>query len=174
VRHNVTILPQPYRPVEPGAVSPLDSESAVSVSTFRPYEELGLAYGKVAGPKATVTPEIAALADDITRNIDGHRAQAAAIDAWVKKNIQLRRDLAVGRAPGSARRCGDPAQQVRDCKDRATLMAALLAAKGIDSEAVLINLGNAYTLPEPPTMVAINHAMLYLPEFDLYDDPTMT
>ena len=44
-------------------------------------------------------------------------------------------------------------------------------AKGISSEQALINLGNAYTLPEPPTMVALNHVILY-PEFDLYDDPT--
>jgi hypothetical protein len=53
-----------------------------------------------------------------------------------------------------------------------TLMSALLAAKGIASEPVLINLGNAYTLREPPTLAAINHVMLYLPDFDLYDDPT--
>jgi hypothetical protein len=59
-----------------------------------------------------------------------------------------------------------------DCKDKATLMSALLAAKGIASEAVLINFGGTYTLPEPPTMVALNHVILYLPEFDLYDDPT--
>src|ERR1700693_5955000 len=51
-------------------------------------------------------------------------------------------------------------------------MTALLAAKGIASEAALINFGNAYTLPEPPTMVVLNHVILYLPEFDLYDDPT--
>jgi transglutaminase-like putative cysteine protease len=41
-----------------------------------------------------------------------------------------------------------------DCKDKATLMSALLAAKGIASEQALINLGNAYMLPEPPTMVS--------------------
>jgi hypothetical protein len=32
--------------------------------------------------------------------------------------------------------------------------------------------GNAYTLPEPPTLVTLNHVILYLPDFDLYDDPT--
>ena len=53
-----------------------------------------------------------------------------------------------------------------DCKDKATLMAALLAAKGIASEQVLINFGNAYTLPDPPNMAAFNHVILYLPEFE--------
>jgi hypothetical protein len=61
-----------------------------------------------------------------------------------------------------------------DCKDKVTLMLALLAAKGITGEAALINLGNAYSLPEPPTLAALNHVILYLPEFGLYDDPTVT
>jgi hypothetical protein len=61
-----------------------------------------------------------------------------------------------------------------DCKDKVTLMAALLAAKGIRSEPALINSGGVYTLPEPPTMAALNHVILYLPDFDLYDDPTVS
>ena len=51
-------------------------------------------------------------------------------------------------------------------------MSALLAAKGIASEAALINLGNAYALPDPPTLTVLNHVIVYLPDFDLYDDPT--
>jgi hypothetical protein len=51
-------------------------------------------------------------------------------------------------------------------------MSALLEAKGIPFEHVLVNAGSAYTLPEPPTMAYINHVMIYLPEFDVYDDPT--
>ena len=39
-------------------------------------------------------------------------------------------------------------------------------------ESVLINLGPAYSLPEPPTLAVLNHVIVYLPEFDLYDDPT--
>src|SRR5262249_42131851 len=58
------------------------------------------------------------------------------------------------------------------CKDQATLMTALLAAKGIASELVLINGGNVHTLDLPPTLAALNHVMIYLPDFELYDDPT--
>jgi hypothetical protein len=171
-RHTITVVPEPYRPDEPGAVSPLDREPAVLVSTFRSYEELGRAYGKAALPKTEVTPEIRSLADEITRNIPDRRAQAAAIDAWVKKNIRyVAVFLSVGRVvpheAGAILR-----NKFGDCKDKATLMTSLLAAEGIASEAALINLGNAYALPEPPTLAALNHVILYLPEFDLYDDPT--
>jgi hypothetical protein len=50
-------------------------------------------------------------------------------------------------------------------------MGALLRAKGIASEQVLINLGAIYRLPELPAPY-FNHVMLYLPDFGLYTDPT--
>ena len=133
---------------------------------------MGRAYAAAASPKSFVTPEIAALADDITKGIDDRRQQAIAIDAWMKKNIRyVAVFLALGRVvPNDA--ASVLRNKIGDCKDKATLMSALLAAKGIVSEAVLINLGGTYSLPEPPTMVALNHVILYLPEFDLYDDPT--
>jgi hypothetical protein len=171
-RHTVTLAPRPFMLPEAGAVAPVDVDPMVLVSTFKSYSELGRAYAAAALAKAAVTPEIAALAEDITRGIDDRRRQAMAIDAWMKKNIRyVAVYLSLGRVVPN-----DAASVLRnkfgDCKDKATLMSALLAAKGIASEQVLINFGNAYTLPEPPTMVALNHAILYLPEFDLYDDPT--
>jgi hypothetical protein len=135
---------------------------------------MGLAYAAAAFPKSVVTPEIAALADDITKGIDDRRQQAMAIDAWMKRNIRyVAVYLALGRVvPNDA--ASVLSNKFGDCKDKATLMSALLTAKGIASEAVLINFGGSYKLPEPPTMVALNHVILYLPEFDLYDDPTGT
>jgi hypothetical protein len=59
-----------------------------------------------------------------------------------------------------------------DCKDHAVLLEALLKAKGIASVPVLINLTNRYRLPEAATPAAFNHALTYLPEFDLYVDLT--
>jgi transglutaminase-like putative cysteine protease len=173
-RHRVTLQPQPYLPEEARAVAPIDRDPALLVSTFKSYPEMGLAYAAAAFPKAAVTPDIAALADTITKGIDDRRQQAIAIDAWMKKNIRyVAVYLALGRVVPN-----DAATVLRnkygDCKDKATLMAALLGAKGIASEAVLINFGPGYTLPEPPTMAILNHVILYLPEFDLYDDPTST
>src|SRR5262249_14420909 len=137
------------------------------------YEDLGRAYAAAAAAKVVVTPEITALAEEITKGVSDRRQQAMAIDAWMKRNIRyVAVYLGVGRVVPN-----DTATVLRhkfgDCKDKVTLMSALLAAKGIASEPVLINLGPAYTLPEPPTLVALNHVILYLPDFDLYDDPTV-
>ena len=173
-RHTITLAPRAYVPEEPGAVSPMDREPMLLVSTFKSYQELGLAYRAEALPKAFVTPEITALANEIAKGIDDRKAQAAAIDAWMKKNIRyVALYVASGRVvPNDAMTV--LRNKLGDCKDKATLMSALLAAKGIASEEVLINLGNAYTLPEPATMAFLNHAILYLPEFDLYADPTVS
>ncbi len=171
-RHTVTLGPKPVMLPEAGAVSAIDVDPLLLISTFKSYAELGRAYADAALPKAAVTPEIAALANEITKGIDDRRRQAMAIDAWMKKNIRyVAVYLSLGRVvPNDA--VSVLRNKFGDCKDKATLMSALLAAKGIASEQALINFGNAYTLPEPPTMVALNHVILYLPEFDLYDDPT--
>jgi hypothetical protein len=171
-RHAIVITPDSFAPDEAGAVSTLDRDPAVLISTYKSYEELGSTYGRTALPKASVTPAIAALASEITKGIDDKKAQAVAIDAWMKKNIRY-----VAVFFSSDRFIPNDAMTVLknkfgDCKDKTTLMSALLAAKGIAAEPVLINLGSVYTLAEPPTFAALNHVILYLPEFDVYDDPT--
>ena len=173
-RHTVTLVPQPYQPEEPRAVAAIDRDPALLISTFNSYEELGRAYAKAAIPKITVTPEISALADEITSGITDRKQQAVAIDSWMKRNVRY-----VAVYLGTERVVPNDATSVLrnrfgDCKDKVTLMAALLAAKGIRSEPALINSGSVYTLPEPPTMGALNHVILYLPDFDLYDDPTVS
>jgi hypothetical protein len=64
------------------------------------------------------------------------------------------------------------ANRYGDCKDVATLMSALLAAKGIASEYALINTSPVYQLDATPLVGSFNHVIVYLPEFDLYADPT--
>lgn len=162
---------QGWVPEEPGAVSPQDRDPHIILTTFKDYAELGASYWASMRGKALETPEIKALADEITKGLDDKRAQAEAIDRWVKKNIRY-----VLVTLGSGGITPNPAPAILknrygDCKDHTVLMAALLKAKGIESVPALINLGQRYNLPELP-VPAFNHVILYLPEFDLYDDPT--
>ena len=111
------------------------------------------------------------LSDEITKDIESKRAQAEAIEHWVKKNIRY-----VLVFLGASGISPNPAPTVLrnkygDCKDHVALMMALLRAKGIASEQVLISMGNMYRLPARPVLL-FNHVMLYLPEFGLYTDPT--
>jgi len=170
-RHEFNFLPSGWALEEPGAISFWDRDPRIVITTFKDMTELGASYWSSMKDRDVVDPEIQTLADEITKGIDSKRAQAAAIDHWVKKNIRY-----VLVFLGSGGITPNPPLTVLknkfgDCKDHVALMGALLRAKGIASEQVLINLGNSYRLPELPAPF-FNHVMLYLPEFDLYTDPT--
>ena len=155
-----TIAPNPY------VFSP-----RVMVSTFPDYAAIGDAYWARARAKAAVTPEVRKLADEITHGINGKRAQAVAIYDWVSKHIRY---VAVyfgvgGVVPHDADTV--IANRYGDCKDHATLLEALLAAKGIDAVGALINAGG----PNRPPRVAanhFNHIITYLPQWHLFVDST--
>jgi hypothetical protein len=174
VRHVITYRPLPRLQAEVGATAAADRDPRIFITTFKNYEEQAESYWAEAGPRIGASEEIAALAETITKDITDRRAQAQAIDSWVKRNIRY-----VAIYLGTGRVVPYPAPEVLkhrygDCKDHATLMSALLAAKGIRSEHVLINSGLSYALPEPAVMLYFNHVILYLPEFGLYDDPTVS
>lgn len=171
-RHVIAYHPGRRTMVEANATSLFDRDPRIVITTFDNYEQLGESYWSAIEAKAQPTPDVAKLAEQITNGIEDRRAQAEAIDRWVKQNIRY-----VGVYLGTGRViANDPATIVKnkfgDCKDHAILMAALLAAKGIASEQVLINLGDVYTLPETVAPGYFNHAMIFLPEFGVYDDPT--
>src|SRR5262249_39948495 len=175
ITHNVSYAPPPHIDPEAGETSLLDRDPRVIISTFKDYEDLGRSWVAMAESRLRVTPEIQALADQITNGITDRRAQAEAIDRWVKRNIRyvaLYLDAAAGWIPHEP----NEIRKLRygDCKHLATLMGALPAAKGIASEAVAINAGNVYTLPQVAVRGYFNHMIIYLPEFRLYDDPTVS
>jgi transglutaminase-like putative cysteine protease len=170
-QHVFTFHRSGWAPEEPGAVSFLDRDPRLVVSTFKDMTELGSSYWESMKDRDVIDPEIQALADEITKGIEDKRTQAMAIDHWVKKNIRY-----VLVFLGSGGIIPNPPLAVLknkfgDCKDHVALMGALLRAKGITSEQVLITLGNAYRLPQLPGPF-FNHVMLYLPDFGLYTDPT--
>ncbi len=144
----------------------------IMASTFRDWAQLGHAYQVKAGEAAQVTPQIQALADEMTAGISDRKAQADALYRWVAQNIRY---VAVylgngGLEPNSAQSILD--NHYGDCKDHVVILEALLAAKGIASSPVLIGAGGGPTLPKIPVLGRFNHAITYVPEFDLYLDST--
>jgi len=119
-----------------------------------------------------VTPRIRSLADRLTAGVTNRREQARLLYEWVNGHVRY---VAVYLAAGALE--PHDAETVLehgwgDCKDHAVLLQALLAARGIAAEPVMINLGNHYSLSGPPTFAQLNHLITYLPEFDLYADST--
>ena len=167
-----TVSEQPYAVAESNSVAPVDWAPMLAVSTYPSWDAVGKAEFALADPKSQPDDKVRALADDVTKGITDRRAQAAAIFDWVATNIRYY-EIILNQGGWMPHPAGDILKnRYGDCKDHATLMRAMLRAKGIDSEYVLINAMNkvfaAYQIP----ISSFDHMILYLPEFDSYADPT--
>lgn len=163
--------PRPMK-VQNWSAAAWEFSPTVMASTYANWSAMGHAYQRKAGTAAKVTPVVRTRADAITRGIDDRREQARAIYEWVAKNIRY---VAVylgngGLEPNSADSI--LANHYGDCKDHTVVLEALLAAKGIASTPVLIGAGGGPTLPSIAVLGRFNHAISYIPEFDLYLDST--
>ena len=150
-----------------------DRSPRVVITSFPNYEAVGAAYLERARPQAAITPAIQALADQITSGMADRRTQAEALYRWVSTNIRyVAIYLGFGEVvPHSAQAIMDA--RYGDCKDHATLLEALLSAKGIKSSPVLVNASGRYWLPTAADPLAVfDHAISYLPDFKLYVDST--
>lgn len=146
------------------------------LSTFADWQAIANAYERGAAPKAAVTPEIRALAEEIAGSAAGvqlpQREQARLLYDWVRKNIRYVASY-VGDGGWVPDDAGSVLQQrYGDCKDHVALLEALLAARGIDASPVLLLADQEnYMLPEIPVSW-FNHAISYIPSLDLYLDST--
>ncbi|MDR3055754.1 MAG: DUF3857 and transglutaminase domain-containing protein [Zoogloeaceae bacterium] len=141
-------------------------------STFKSYADIARAYGERALPKAEPTERIRALAAEIVGEEKTPREQARLLYEWVSTRIfYAGNDIGIGSVvPRDLDVVLD--NKMGDCKDHATLLQALLAARGIASEQVLIDTGRAYELPKTPSVWSVNHVINYLPQWGIYADST--
>ena len=166
--HYSNLHPSPDSAIQ----SVFDLAPRLSVSTFKDYDALAAAYALLATPAIGVTPAIQAKADEIAAGTSDRREQAHKIYDWVSLHIRY---VALefgqgGIVPHDADRV--LADGYGDCKDHAVLFAALLKAKGISANLVLINATNTYTVAKVPTMAPFNHVIVWLPDFRFYADTT--
>lgn len=142
------------------------------LSTFADWQAIANAYERGAAPKAAVTPEIEALAEEIVGKAATPREQAHLLYDWVRKNIRYVASYVAdgGWVPDDAATVLQ--QRYGDCKDHVALLEALLAARGIVASPVLLLADQEnYTLPDIP-VTWFNHAISYIPALDLYLDST--
>lgn len=141
-------------------------------STFADYAQISGAYGAKANAKAVPSDRIRKLAEEISGDAAQPRETAKRLYEWVARNITYAGNcIGLGAVvPRDLDTVLD--NKMGDCKDHATLLQALLKAKGIDSTQALINAGQVYELPAIPVASMVNHVINYIPSLDLYLDST--
>ena len=111
----------------------------VMFSTFQSWADVASWYADLEHDRRVPTPEIRAKADEVARGKQTDEAKAQALYYWVSENIRY-----VSLSFGVGRYQPHPAADVLsnrygDCKDKTTLLEAMLEAEGLHAHAVLAN-----------------------------------
>lgn len=112
---------------------------SVQMTTFHGWQDVGRWYGGLAAPEARATPAIRRKAADLTRGLTSDEAKIRALYDFVSTQVHyISLSFGVGRyQPHAAEQV--LANQYGDCKDKHTLLAALLEASGFDASPALVN-----------------------------------
>ncbi|WP_333991728.1 DUF3857 domain-containing protein [Burkholderia cepacia] len=164
----------PYDRIENGAVGYATYGDRLVVSTLPDYAAFAARYRNAAVDPGTDDPAVTQLARTLTAGAADPRDKARILYDWVQANVRYV-GLFLGETAAAPHRVTDILRnRYGDCKDHVALFGALLAAVGIRSEPVLINLGAVYTLPSVPGYGggAINHAITWLPDLARFADTT--
>ena len=133
---------------------------------LRPMKDWPAVSGWLAGfvdPPAAVTPAVRAKAQELTSSSKTELEKITAIAAFAQQTNYVSVQMNLTRGGGYT---PHPADQVLsrnygDCKDKATLMRALLQAVGIDAYPVIIYSGDReFVRREWPSPMQFNHAIV--------------
>ena len=132
----------------------------IMFSTFQSWDEIARWYEGLERDRRAVTPDIQAKADEIVKGVSSDSDKAQALYQWVSANIRyVSLSFGVGRyQPHAAAEI--LANRYGDCKDKATLLAALMQAEGLHANTVLID-SRADVDPDVPSPLQFDHAITY-------------
>ena len=135
----------------------------VQITSFRGWDEIARWYQQLEASRITPTPEIKARAEEITRDAKSDDEKIRLLYNYVATKFRyIGVDFGIGRyQPHAAAEV--LANGYGDCKDKHTLLAALLAVAGVHSDAVLINAARNID-PDVPSPGQFDHVITAIPE----------
>lgn len=128
----------------------------VAWTTFKSWAEVGVWYRGLEGERMSANADVKAKAAEVTAGKTTEEAKIRAVYGYVATQVRY-----VGVAFGIGRyqphEAGDVLQnQYGDCKDKHTLLAAMLGALGLHPDAVMIGAGIRFN-EAVPSPAAFNH-----------------
>ncbi|HET9298875.1 MAG TPA: DUF3857 domain-containing protein [Candidatus Polarisedimenticolaceae bacterium] len=150
------------------AVTLLPSSRPGQSAVLDTWSSMGTWYEELERGRAAVTPAVRAMADRACpASVTEPWAQIEALARYARDGVRyIAREIGIGALqprPASA----TAADLVGDCKDKGTLLRALLAAKNIRAYAVHVHASERDTVPERvPAIGAFNHFVVavHVPE----------
>lgn len=145
----------------------------VHISTYRDWDALAKWYWNLIRDQLTTSPEMIATVRELTAGVSDRRQKVANIYEYVVRNTRyVGLEFGIhGFKPYRTTECFN--RRFGDCKDTASLIKVMLEIAGIESNLVLIRRRDLGRLTDGIASLAVfNHAIAYVPEFDLYLDGT--
>ncbi len=136
---------------------------SVQITTFRSWDEIAQWYRGLEEPASQPTPEIRALVEKLTQGAASANDKTQILYNYVATKIRyVGLDFGIGRfQPHSAAEILD--NGYGDCKDKHTLLAAMLSSIGIKAYPALVNSGREID-PELPSPSEFDHVVTVVPQ----------
>jgi tetratricopeptide (TPR) repeat protein len=166
--HNIAALPD-----EPRGPALTEVAPYVHVSTFGSWQEVGAWYARLVRPQFALDAALRQAADKVIAGKKSDLDKITAIQEFV-----LHQTHYVAMEFGIYSYKPYPVTQTferrfGDCKDKASLIVALLRYAGIDAEMALVRTRRLGQMSDDATSLALfNHAIVHVPKYDLWLDGT--
>jgi tetratricopeptide (TPR) repeat protein/transglutaminase-like putative cysteine protease len=157
---------------EPSMPPLTEAVGHVHVSTFGSWRDVGTWYWGLAKDQVDLDDETRSKARALAAGKKDDRAKVAAVFAYVTQLRYVALEFGIeGIRP---RRCSlTVARGWGDCKDKATVLVAMLRELGIDAHLVLVRTQMRGDFEsEPASLAVFDHAIAYVPSLNLYLDGT--
>jgi hypothetical protein len=169
---SITALNQLGHKTEPDMVSPHDLLPYFEISEKPTWESFGNIWNKFYKEKLIITPQVRAKALEVANGSTGIEAIRKFYN-WISNYINyidISPDLKSNYIPHTPQEI--LTNGYGDCKDYAMLMIAFSKVIGVKVDPAMINWGMQYRRYPLPTSSAIDHAIVYLPKYKLFLNPT--
>jgi lipopolysaccharide biosynthesis regulator YciM len=165
-----SVPPAPRDPRSPGLT---ETAPYVHVSTVSDWARLGEWYANLVRPQFALDQPLKEQVGQLINRARTDRDKIAAIQEFVLRSTRyVALEFGIyGYKPYPVAQTF--ARRFGDCKDKASLMIAMLREAGIDAELALVRTRSLGAVAEQPASIAVfDHAIVYVPKFDLWLDGT--
>jgi cellulose synthase operon protein C len=158
---------------EPLGPPPTETSPYVHVSTVKDLDDLGRWYSAMLTPQLALSPELHQKADQIAAMYRDPLDRIRAVYRFVLTSTHYVA-LEFGIYSYKPYPVADVyARRFGDCKDKASLMIAMLRAVGVPADFVLVRTRPLGTVvPGAASIALFNHAIAYVRQYDLWLDGT--
>jgi tetratricopeptide (TPR) repeat protein len=160
---------------EPGMPGTSELLAHVHVSTYKDWDSVGRFYWGLVKDQLRVTDEIRTAANEVVKDVPA-ADELGRIRALYNFVVSRTRYVGLEFGIHSFKPYAVDAilsRKFGDCKDKASLLHALLESVGIDSRLTLLRTRPKGAIEaEPASLAVFDHAILYVPKYKLFLDGT--